>query len=158
MKKIFVHPDKQTLFERFMSQVDKSGDCWLWIGRMSPQGYGNTRVDGKSMGVHRLAYELFVGEIPAKAVVDHSCHNSSSECSGGWGCLHRRCVNPDHLEAVTQKENLKRSILTTVGRTHCKWGHSFADQVQTPLNQLRGQKKCRVCLKIRNDSRYSHAS
>lgn len=65
--------------------------CWVYIGSVSPEGYGrlNTRY------AHRVAYERYVGAIPTGLHLDHLCRN-------------RRCCNPEHLEPVTQAENVRR--------------------------------------------------
>ena len=79
---------------RFWSFVDKSGECWVWTG------WNNGRYPGFSVGrtklyAHRFSYELHKGPIPEGAVIDHTCRN-------------KMCVNPAHLEAVTNQENVLR--------------------------------------------------
>jgi len=76
---------------RFLSHVEKTESCWLWTG-VKVFGYGKFKVNGKADGAHRTAYELWVGKIPDGLVVRHKCR-------------HRHCVNPDHLETGTPKEN-----------------------------------------------------
>ena len=76
---------------QFWSKVDKSGDCWLWTGAKTKQRYGVLRVGGKLVLAHRFSYEL-VKPIPDGMILDHTCFNPS-------------CVNPDHLRAVTRKQN-----------------------------------------------------
>lgn len=143
------------LVEKFLEKVHKTDDCWYWTGRMSPNGYGNWRVAGKSIGAHRLAYELFVGEIPPKRVIDHSCHNKDLTCKGGWSCLHRRCVNPGHLNAVTQAENLMTSTLTTMGQQTCRNGlHDYTfDNIFTEKS---GVRRCKACLKAKQKKRWQN--
>lgn len=77
--------------ERFWPNVDISGDCWLWKGP-DFDGYGQISVDGKSVGVHRVSYENYIGPIPVGHEIDHICHTTN-------------CVYPFHLRAVTSKQN-----------------------------------------------------
>jgi hypothetical protein len=84
----------QTPEDRFWANVDQSGDCWLWMGART-RGYGRFEVDGKGMAVHRFAYELLIGPVPEGLQIDHLCRN-------------RPCVNPAHLEPVTNRENTMR--------------------------------------------------
>ncbi len=81
-----------TLEERLNAYLDKSGECWIWTGSKTPQGYGGTYFDGKKLKSHRAAYETWVGPIPRDMTVHHKCANTS-------------CCNPEHLELATQREN-----------------------------------------------------
>ena len=79
--------------ERFLSKIEKTDSCWIWKGTVNPDsGYGRFQVSGKSLYAHRYSYELFNEEIAEKMVIDHLCRNAA-------------CVNPSHLEAVTNREN-----------------------------------------------------
>lgn len=89
----------QTLLERFEAKVNRSGECWLWLGYINDKGYGSFSVEGKPKRAHRVSYELFVGEIPEGLELDHLCHTNA-------------CVNPKHLEAVTHQVNMSRQQLT----------------------------------------------
>lgn len=83
--------------ERFEAYIDRSGSCWEWRGAVSDNGYGRMRHNDGTFSVHRFAYERYRGPIPKDLVIDHLCRN-------------RRCANPDHLEAVTQEENIRRGL------------------------------------------------
>lgn len=100
------------------------GDCWLWTRSRNRHGYGWASLHNKTHEAHRLIYLLAKGEIPAGYVVDHLCRV-------------RHCVNPDHLEAVTPKENLRRSELTPAGAKTCVKGHT--------LELWSGQRRCLTC-------------
>jgi hypothetical protein len=98
---------RPTAEDRFWPKVDVgAGDeCWIWGAAVSPQGYG-TFWDGESfVGAHRYSYSLTHGD-PGALVIDHVCHNES-DCVDA-PCIHRRCVNPSHLEAVDQSTNSLR--------------------------------------------------
>ena len=81
--------------DRFFDKVDLQLECWQWRGAVSGNGYGTFRFEGRIIRPHRFIYEALVGPIPDGLVIDHLCGN-------------RLCVNPDHLEPVTNGENLRR--------------------------------------------------
>ncbi|GJJ22298.1 HNH endonuclease signature motif containing protein [Mycolicibacterium mageritense] len=81
---------------RFWSKVDMSGDCWEWLG-WKHKGYGQFHRAGVDVGAHRISYEIANGPISPELVVDHICHNPG-------------CVNPDHLRAVTVKQNQEHRL------------------------------------------------
>jgi excisionase family DNA binding protein len=83
-----------TRAERFWSKVDTSGQCWQWTAGMCGP-YGRFRDDNGPVPAHRFAYEQARGPIPAGLTIDHLCAN-------------KRCVRPEHLEAVTSVENVRR--------------------------------------------------
>ena len=98
-----------TPLDRFMEKVDRSGECWVWTGSVFDTGYGQFRGAGRPSALaHRFAYEAFKGPLADGYEPDHNCHNEDLGCPGGRSCPHRRCVNPDHLEAVTHAENMRR--------------------------------------------------
>lgn len=81
------------LDDRFWSKVNKTGACWLWTGATT-NGYGSFWLDDRRRAyhAHRLSYSAHFGEIPDGLVIDHICHQPS-------------CVNPNHLQAVTVRQN-----------------------------------------------------
>jgi hypothetical protein len=86
---------------------------------------------------HKWSYENFVGGVPVGRELDHTCHNGSG-CVGGPTCVHRRCVNPWHVEPVKHLENYRRGNLgqAVVEMTHCKRGHLFDET-----------RRCRECIR-----------
>jgi hypothetical protein len=81
---------------------------------------------------HRFAWETFVGPIPEGLVIDHVL---------AAGCTHRNCVNPDHLEPVTQLENMWRGLHTQ--KTHCANGHPRT--TENTIYRRDGSRRCRRC-------------
>lgn len=93
---IEMHLEK--VLSKISIQEDKQyGDsyCWIWDGPIGGRGYGYVWIWGTNKRVHRVAYRLFVGPVPDGLQLDHLCRN-------------RRCLNPNHLEPVTGKENIRR--------------------------------------------------
>lgn len=125
------------------------GECWrLPDGVATPNGNGYVRihVDRERWFAHRLAYTIFVGPIPEGLVVDHVCHNKDGSCPGGPTCLHRQCVNPAHLEAVTQAVNALRGLSPAAAnarRDTCSQGHPL---VASPEKRDgRDRRHCPIC-------------
>ena len=112
--------------------IKLSNGCLQYNGTHSIWGYGQITIDKKTLHAHRVMYEQLVGPISSDLVIDHLCRNKS-------------CVNVDHLEAVTCKENLMRGN-TLAGnnarKIHCIRGHEF-DYVDK-----KGKRVCKTCKKI----------
>lgn len=134
-----------TLTERFWAKVDGRGEgvCWSWTAALASGGYGLFTVHERMVLSHRFAYELLVGPIPDGLHIDHLCRN-------------RRCVNPDHLEPVTCRENVLRGVSNSARnarKTHCPQGHPYDDE-NTYITPV-GGRNCRACKRARNKSQPS---
>jgi len=135
-------PKPRPVEERFWEKVDRTGTCWLWTGSCKWNGYGQFKLTSATAPVlaHCFAYQLLVGPIPEGLTLDHMCHNADVTCQGGLGCIHRRCVNPSHLEPVTNRENHQRAATRT---TNCANGH--ARTLETTYRRPKGTRECRIC-------------
>jgi hypothetical protein len=116
--------------DRLAAKIDITPDgCWEWTGYRYGNGYAAMGWLGRQRLLHRLAYEQLVEPIPHGLTLDHLCRV-------------RHCVNPDHLEPVTQGENTRRAM-----RSHCKNGHEFTpDNTYVPAD---GKRYCRECRRQR---------
>lgn len=120
----------------FITPEPMSG-CWLWTGRTYRHGYGRFMLArmGPSVNAHRIVYETLRGPIPEGLVLDHKCRVTG-------------CCNPDHLEPVTQHENLHRSPIMRWKKpipltTHCLNGHP-RDEANLRIDK-QGNRQCRAC-------------
>lgn len=130
-------------FPRFWSKVSigAPNDCWLWIAQISLGGYGVFWFENRGQSAHRVVYKLLIGPIPEGLSIDHLCRV-------------RRCVNPHHLEPVTQKENALRGVspwARNAHKTHCPQGHVYN---QTNTRIVAGSRYCRECGRARCRSYY----
>lgn len=87
---------RKTIEGRFWAKVNKTETCWLWLA-CTNHGYGYFGFQGRNKRAHRLAYEWANGKIPDGLTLDHLCRV-------------RHCIRPDHLEVVTNKENILRGL------------------------------------------------
>jgi hypothetical protein len=125
------------------ARVDEASGCWVWTGAKNALGYGLASKPGikRQFRAHRVAYELLRGPIPDGLVIDHKCRNPS-------------CVNPDHLEPVTQGENVKRGRAGWQNKikTHCVNGHEFT--AENTITRNGSHRDCRACRTARLQAFY----
>lgn len=139
-------PIPRPLSQRFWPKVEKGSGCWIWKGASDALGYGRIVIAPNTWQVaHRVSYRLVKGEIPEGLQLDHLCRNPS-------------CVNPDHLEPVTCRENLLRGEGVTAKRaqqTHCNQGHEYTSENTVVLpGGRRGRRTCLTCRRTRQRAGY----
>jgi hypothetical protein len=132
---------------RFWAKVEKTEDCWIWKGAKTTLGYGFFRMPGNRKGpsvyAHRISYELANGRIPEGRELDHLCRNPP-------------CIKPDHLEAVSHKENLARGegpFPEEKRKTHCLRGHPLTIENCQPSALKLGHRNCKICHNINRNAR-----
>jgi hypothetical protein len=134
----------KTIIERLQAHItiDPTTECWIWQGarRKTQWPYGLINIDGKILQAHRVSYEAHRGPIPSGLQLDHLCRNPP-------------CINPFHVEPVTNYENGRRGIAAQVNaaiqlaKTHCKQGHPYDDKNTYRHN---GKRDCRTCQRRRS--------
>jgi|SRR5690348_14534116 len=132
---------RKTTLERFQEKYvcEPNTGCWLWVAGMDAHGYGKFRWNGDNeRKAHRYSYQTFVGPIPDGLVPDHLCRV-------------RSCVNPQHLELVTERENILRGIgpaAQNARKSTCSMGHPLEGDNLRVLQQgdRKGKRRCWTCL------------
>lgn len=118
-------------------EIDANG-CWIWTASLNKSGYGIIWQDRKMSLVHRVSLELAGRPVPEGLVTDHLCRV-------------RRCFNPEHLEAVTRRENTMRSPIALAAmhaaKTECVHGHPFSAENTYAWTDAKGRtrRRCRTC-------------
>lgn len=133
--------DVDDIWDRVLDKVDKSDDCWVYAGPLTPGGYGSHKYAGIYYSTHRVAYQALVGDIPKGLELDHLCRV-------------RNCCNPDHLEAVTHAENVLRGESLFADRkrqTHCVHGHEFTEE--NTRVRPNGTRECWSCKRTQRRAR-----
>jgi len=117
------------VIERFLTKINVvENGCWEWTDFLN-NGYGQFKVEGIILRAHRFIYEYYYGEICPDLTIDHLCRN-------------KRCVNPLHLEQVTNQENTQRA---KNDRTHCRNNHLIT--AKNTHYAPNGSRVCRDCRK-----------
>lgn len=99
---LYGRTESMTVEDRFWAKVQKTEGCWAWTGAKDSSGYGAAWNGRRLVGAHRFSYEMSNGPVADGLVIDHTCHVPS-------------CVRPDHLRAVTNKQNTENfsGLITT---------------------------------------------
>lgn len=143
----------KTVWERFCDKFDISEEsgCWIWNGAISrstgikrgPRSrsrkdlwYGYFRYEGRNQVAHRVSYQIIKGPIPKGMVLDHTCANGL-------------CVNPAHLEPLTNGENVQRGYDAKAPLSHCINGHKFTELTTAWKTKHGGRqyRECRTCMR-----------
>ena len=131
------------------------GGCVFGRG-INKNGYAQIYYDGKQRAHHRVVWQLLNGPIPKGMHIDHICHNvaiANQMCLGEQYCIHRSCINPDHLRLLTPQENQLEGLRGLRNRKFCGNGHELA--VVGIQRRKRGGGKmgdrCKQCFKESQD-------
>lgn len=128
----------QELKNRLLNRIDKTPNgCWNYTRSKSVKGYGKLSAWGRMWLAHRVSYTIFVAPIPEGKSIDHLCRNPS-------------CINPNHLEPVSNRENLMRGIgiaAKNSRKTHCINGHALSGENL----RLKKSRRGRICKKCNSD-------
>jgi HNH endonuclease len=125
----------------FEDEAFPENGCWFWTGALTDRGYASFSSGYKSYNAHRWLYQWKYGPLPATLQLDHLCRN-------------RHCINPDHLEPLTQKEHSARTPENSswfTSPTHCKYGHELTPEnvYLYPNANGRFARHCRTCRRLR---------
>jgi len=113
--------------------------CWIYSGQPSAR-YADVKVNKKRIGIHRWAYEHFIKNILEGFQIGHICKNT-------------KCWNPEHLRAVTPKENQLNNwvIQKSIAKTHCDYGHLFSSK---NIYWYNGHRRCKTCRALSSKTRW----
>lgn len=129
---------KTPIEERFWDKVLFTSDCWEWQAVKNKDGYGMIALNRKMISAHRVSYQMYKGSIPRQLMIDHLCRN-------------RKCVNPHHMELVTNQENCIRGLTGKINnwqkrKTHCPYGHELKEPNLLPhMLKKYNYRQCKIC-------------
>jgi len=132
---------------RWIGRVQhESSGCHIWTGATAGTGYGSIKAWGRVLAPHRIAWVSHHGvDIPAGLVIDHTCRNKT-------------CINPLHLDAVTQRENAMRGSSPSAMKARqecCPNGHPYSEDNLVAAQAARGYRECRRCALERGRACYA---
>lgn len=131
-------PSENDVLQRRLNEKSRrEGECLVFYTTVQPNGYGQMWNGRRPEQAHRIAYRIAYGDIPRDTEIDHKCRN-------------RACINPEHLQAITHKQNMHLSE-TVMGlnhrKTHCIRGHELkGDNLRLEPD---GRRQCRACDRVR---------
>lgn len=128
---------RQQLEEKLRDRSVRQGECLVWTHNLTQAGYGSFSLLKRNWLAHRIAHEMWIGEIPEGHDVHHKCEN-------------RACIEPTHLESLSRKDHL--AIGVNSYKTHCKRNHEFTPEntIQVKRNGVITGRSCRQCMNDRN--------
>lgn len=130
------------VLERVRLRSERQGDCYVFLGQRTADGYGVVGVQGKRQMVHKVVWEDVNGPVPEGMQLDHKCKNEP-------------CWNPEHLRLVTPRENVLFSdspAAKNAVKTHCSRGHEFSPENTRVIyrkDRAHPERVCRECKRER---------
>ena len=128
---------------KFSLLIEAVGECWFWRGATAVDGYGLFYLGSFQGRPYRMSYEWKTGApFPKGLIPDHLCRQPG-------------CVNPDHIEPVSHRENILRGNTVPAynsQKTECLNGHPFDDKntYRWKNSQGKNSRACRECVRTRN--------